>query len=130
MANTKENAGKRDATKPKAGEKTEPDSTKAPASCARCAVRRKQHKLICELTEALGSKLKEDKDVRGTVSDYIRLLQIQKEMEEDQPKENRGDWGDGFFYPGGYELAFGSVKQGGKNFLQIAKATFELEISY
>ena len=43
---------------------------------------------------------------------------------------NRGDWGDGVFYPGGYEVAFGPVKHGGKNFLQTAKATFELEISY
>jgi hypothetical protein len=43
---------------------------------------------------------------------------------------NRGDWGDGVFYPGGYEVTFGPVKQGGKNFLQTAKATFDLEISY
>lgn len=43
---------------------------------------------------------------------------------------NRGDWGDGVFYPGGYEVTFGPVKQGGKNFLQMAKATFEVEISY
>jgi hypothetical protein len=43
---------------------------------------------------------------------------------------NRGDWGDGVFYPGGYEVTFGPVKQGGKNFLQSAKATFDLEVSY
>lgn len=42
---------------------------------------------------------------------------------------NRGDWGDGVFYSGGYEVAFSGVKHGGRNFLQIAKVTFALEIS-
>jgi hypothetical protein len=42
---------------------------------------------------------------------------------------NRGDWGDGVFYSGGYEVIFGGVKQGGRNFIQIAKVTFALEIS-
>src|ERR1700737_2342287 len=42
---------------------------------------------------------------------------------------NRGDWGDGVFYAGGYEVTFGGVKQGGRNFIQIAKVTLALEIS-
>ena len=42
---------------------------------------------------------------------------------------NRGDWGDGVFYSGGYEVLFGGVKQGGRNFIQIAKVTLALEIS-
>lgn len=42
---------------------------------------------------------------------------------------NRGDWGDGVFYCGGYEVSFGGVKQGGRNFIQIAKVSFVLEIS-
>lgn len=42
---------------------------------------------------------------------------------------NRGDWGDGVYYPGGYEVAFGGVKQGGLNFIQIAKVSLVLEIS-
>ncbi len=41
----------------------------------------------------------------------------------------RGDWGDGMFYAGGYEIAFGAVKRGGKNFVQPAKITFEIEVS-
>jgi hypothetical protein len=45
-------------------------------------------------------------------------------------ENNRGDWGDGVYYAGGYEVAFGAVRQGGKNFLQTAKAAFEVEISY
>ena len=42
---------------------------------------------------------------------------------------NRGDWGDGMFYGGGYEASFGAVKQGGKNFIQVAKVTFEIGVS-
>jgi hypothetical protein len=39
---------------------------------------------------------------------------------------NRGDWGDGFFYAGGYEVQFNKVKHGGLNFLQIAEISFAL----
>ncbi len=42
---------------------------------------------------------------------------------------NRGDWGDGMFYCGQYEVTYGPVKQGGKNFMQVAKVTFEIGVS-
>jgi len=42
---------------------------------------------------------------------------------------SRGDWGDGAFYGGGYKVAFGAVKQGGRNFIQVAKITFEIGVS-
>ena len=42
---------------------------------------------------------------------------------------NRGDWGEGMFYTGGYEVLFGPVKHGGKNFLQIGKVTLDVDIS-
>jgi hypothetical protein len=42
---------------------------------------------------------------------------------------SRGDWGDGTFFDGAYEVNFGGVKHGGRNFLQIAKVVFVLEIS-
>lgn len=42
---------------------------------------------------------------------------------------NRGDWGDGVFYGGGYEATFSGVKHGGSNFIQIAKVSFVLEVS-
>ena len=42
---------------------------------------------------------------------------------------SRGDWGDGMFYGGEYAVAFGPVKQGGKNFMQTAKITFEIGVS-
>jgi hypothetical protein len=43
--------------------------------------------------------------------------------------QNRGDWGDGVFFGGTYEVTYGPVKHGGRNFLQIAKVTFVVEIS-
>jgi hypothetical protein len=43
--------------------------------------------------------------------------------------QNRGDWGQGLFYAGGYDVAFGPVKHGGRNFIQIAKITFEVGAS-
>jgi hypothetical protein len=42
---------------------------------------------------------------------------------------SRGDWGDGVIFDGGYEVTFNGVKHGGRNFLQIAKVAFTLEIS-
>lgn len=43
--------------------------------------------------------------------------------------QNRGDWGHGLFYTGGYDVTFGAVRHGGRNFLQIAKVTFEIQVS-
>ena len=41
----------------------------------------------------------------------------------------RGDWGDGMFYGGKYEVTYGPIKKGGKNYLQVAKVTFEIGVS-
>jgi hypothetical protein len=41
----------------------------------------------------------------------------------------RGDWGSGMFYAGGYEVTLGAVKHGGKNFIQAAKIIFEIGVS-
>lgn len=43
--------------------------------------------------------------------------------------ENRGDWGDGVFYAGTYEVSYGPVKHGGRNFIQIAKIALAVDIS-
>lgn len=42
---------------------------------------------------------------------------------------SRGDWGDGMYYAGGYEVSYGRVARGGKNFTQVAKVTFEIGVS-
>lgn len=43
--------------------------------------------------------------------------------------QNRGDWGGGLFYAGGYEAVFGTVKHGGRNFIKTAKISFTVEAS-
>jgi len=41
----------------------------------------------------------------------------------------RGCWAPGVLFSGGYEVSLQPMKHGGKNFLQTAKITFELEVS-
>jgi len=41
---------------------------------------------------------------------------------------SRGDWGSGMFYSGAYEVSYGSVKRGGRNFLQTAKVSCEVGV--
>ena len=41
----------------------------------------------------------------------------------------RGSWQDGAFYTGTYEVSYGTVRHGGKNFIQVAKITFEVQVS-
>ena len=40
-----------------------------------------------------------------------------------------GDWGGGLYYAGGYQVTFGPLKHGGRNFIQTAKITFEIGVS-
>ena len=42
---------------------------------------------------------------------------------------NRGDWGQGMFFTGGYEVKFDPVQYGGRNILQVAKVIFEVDLS-
>jgi hypothetical protein len=41
----------------------------------------------------------------------------------------RGNWQNGAYYTGGYEVVFASLKHGGKNFLQTARISFDVEVS-
>jgi hypothetical protein len=78
----------------------------------------------------------------GRVEMAIELRQSQDRLEGIQDRlelyvdatmqmlnASRGDWGEGMYYGGGYEVAFGPVKQGGKNFMQVAKVTFEIGVN-
>ena len=58
-----------------------------------------------------------------------RQLQLYVDAVTDVLDNNRGDWGNGSFFGGGYEINYGQVKHGGKNFVQTAKVSFELEMS-
>lgn len=41
----------------------------------------------------------------------------------------RGEWAHGIYYTGGYEVVYGPARSGGQSFLQIAKVTFEVQVS-
>jgi hypothetical protein len=56
-------------------------------------------------------------------------LQLYVDAITDVLDKNRGDWGPGGCYAGGYDVVFGSVKRGGKNYIQAAKITLEIDIS-
>ena len=43
--------------------------------------------------------------------------------------DSRGDWGNGAFYSGGYDVSYEPVGRGGKNFLQRATVGFDIEVS-
>ncbi|MEQ1886687.1 MAG: hypothetical protein ABL967_16615 [Bryobacteraceae bacterium] len=43
--------------------------------------------------------------------------------------QNRGSWDQGMFFTGGYEVKFEPVQHGGRNLLQVAKVTFEVDLS-
>ena len=42
---------------------------------------------------------------------------------------NRGSWGQGVFFTGGYEVKFEPVQHGGRNLLQVGQSDFEVDLS-
>jgi len=55
--------------------------------------RRRQHaqELVEQVIEKMEQKLKSD-EVKPSVGDFIRLLQFEKELEEEQPREIKVSW--------------------------------------
>jgi len=43
--------------------------------------------------------------------------------------ESRGNWTDSMFFGGGYEVQYGPMKRGGKNVVQSARITIEVDVS-
>jgi hypothetical protein len=43
--------------------------------------------------------------------------------------QSRGDWGQGLFYAGAYEVNFSAVKHGGRNFIKAGKIIFQVDAS-
>ena len=93
--------------------------------------------------ERIKNELREKfRSFSGTVQMAIELRHSQDRLEGLQDRlelyvdaamqmlnTQRGDWGDGMFFGGEYDVAFGPVKQGGRNFIQVAKVTFEIGVS-
>jgi hypothetical protein len=61
-------------------------------------------------------------DLQGELQDAVEAVAARLEAW-------KGDWGEGRFFGGGYEVQFGAVKPGGKGFVQTAKVVFAVEVS-
>lgn len=103
--------------------------TKYPLVCVYCSkidnlLREKFRTFSGDASMVIEARISQDRleDIEGSVQLYVDAV-------TEVLDSNRGDWGDGVFYTGGYEIAFGGVKQGGRNFLQTTKISFVLEIS-
>jgi len=58
-----------------------------------------------------------------------RMSQLYTDAVSQTLNQNRGDWGQGLFYSGGYEVSFGPVKHGGRNFIKSAKIILDVDAS-
>ena len=92
--------------------------------------------------QIVNSMLEKFRAFSGTVQMAIEIRHSQERLEGLQEAlelyvsattaaldSNRGDWGDGAFYAGAYKVVFSAVKQGGKNYMQAAKITFDIGVS-
>ena len=48
--------------------------------------------LVDKMIQKLESQLDSSKEIRATLGDFIRLLQLQKELDDEKPKEIRVTW--------------------------------------
>jgi hypothetical protein len=63
------------------------------------------------------------------MDDLQPSLQTYVEAVTDVLDKKRGKWGTGVFYAGGYEIQFGPIKRGGRNFVQSAKVELTVNVS-
>ena len=63
------------------------------------------------------------------VSQTDQLIHFYLEAVTQILQKNTGDWGNGIFFSGTYEVSFQQVKAGGLGFVQSAKVTCSLNVS-
>jgi hypothetical protein len=63
------------------------------------------------------------------LQDLQQLLALHVDAVTEILHRRRGDWGDGIFYAGEYEITFQPIRRGGKNYVQSALITLEAHIS-
>jgi hypothetical protein len=66
---------------------------------------------------------------QGRIDGIERMSQMLSDAVTEVLDGVRGDWGNGMFYGGGYEIVYGAVKHGAKNFIQLTKVVFEVDVS-
>jgi hypothetical protein len=58
-----------------------------------------------------------------------QLLHLHAEALTRVLERNRGDWGNGLFYGGKYEIKFKGAHSGGRNYIQTARIELDVESS-
>ena len=88
--------------------------------------------LLTEKFRTFSGKVRTVAEVRMS-QDRIDGLEEQTRLYVDAVTQvldaNRGSWGQGMSFNGGYEVKFEAVQQGGRNFLQAAKVSLEVDLS-
>ena len=88
--------------------------------------------LLTEKFRTFSGKIRTVAEVRVS-KDRIEGLEEQVRLYVDAVTQildgNRGSWGQGMFFAGGYEVKFDPIQHGGRNFLQLAKVIFEVDLS-
>lgn len=88
--------------------------------------------LLTEKFRTFSGKVRTVAEIRVS-QDRIQGIEDQTRLYVDAVTQvldgNRGSWGQGAFFTGGYEVNFEPVSQGGKNFLQVATVSFEVDMS-
>lgn len=88
--------------------------------------------LLIEKFRTFSGKIRTVAEVRVS-QDRIEGLEDQVRLYVDAVTQvldtNRGSWGQGMFFTGGYEVKFDPIQHGGRNFLQLAKVIFEVDLS-
>jgi len=88
--------------------------------------------LLIEKFRTFSGKIRTVAEVRVS-QDRIEGLEEQVRLYVDAVTQildgNRGSWGQGMFFTGGYEVKFDPIQHGGRNFLQLAKVIFEVDLS-
>ena len=88
--------------------------------------------LLREKFRRFSGKVRTVAEVRVS-QDRIEGLEEQVRLYVDAVTEvldtNRGSWGEGMFFTGEYEVKFDAIQHGGRNFLQIARVSFEVDLS-
>ena len=88
--------------------------------------------LLTEKFRTFSGKIRTVAEVRVS-QDRIEGIEDQLRLYVDAVTQvldsNRGSWGQGAFFTGGYEVNFDPVQHGGRNFLQVARVSFEVDLS-
>jgi hypothetical protein len=88
--------------------------------------------LLTEKFRNFSGKIRTVAEVRVS-QDRIEGLEDQLRLYVDAVTQvldaNRGSWEQGVFFTGGYEVNFEAVQHGGRNFLQVARVSFEVDLS-